>query len=408
MSTIKTDSRIIERGDTYVALRGEKFDGHDYVEMARQNGASKIIMDNETFSGEDIILVDDTFNWYRYAGYTHRMKFDIPVIVIAGSNGKTTTKELLVACLGKKFNVCSTLKNENNGIGIPKTLLEINESHDIAVVEVGANQRGEHFDLVLCAHPTHIYMTNHGKDHMEGYGDEHGVRMSNNEVLTVGRYTNSVVFVQNFEPTIKIDAWGIEQVVFDNTATYDKNSVYGKIATKEGEINSQLFGAFNGKNMLAAYGIASYFGVSFAEIKSAIEEYEPSMMRSQTKKIHGKELILDCYNANPTSMKEMIMHAINHSNVPTSLILGGMREMGEFETREHKSVIEFLMSNRQSFDSVILIGREWVYAGYDKTFIYYDSVDMLKELCDVWKTCEQSSRIIVKGSRGVALEKLFI
>ena len=207
-TNISTDTRTLKKGDIYVALSGKKNDGHEYIKKARELGASLIIIDNPDYVDHDTELVGNTSDWYRYAGYTHRTQFDIPVIAIAGSNGKTTTKELLVACLSKKFNVHSTPKNENNGIGIPKTLLGITSEHSIAVIELGANSRGEHYKLALCTAPTHVYITNHGKDHMEGYGDEEGVRECNSEVFEVARYGKAKAFVQNFEPTMKRDEIG--------------------------------------------------------------------------------------------------------------------------------------------------------------------------------------------------------
>ena len=403
---ISTDTRTLKQGDIYVALVGEHTDGHQYISRARELGASQIIIENSDYTDNDTILVPDTYVWYRYMAHEYRKSFSIPVIAIAGSNGKTTTKELLVACLQKKFNVHATLKNENNGIGIPKTLLGLTGEHEIAVIELGANEMGENYHLMLCLEPTHIYMTNHGKDHLAGYGDVEMVRKANNEVFEMGRYQHATVFVQDFEPTIKSDAWGTEQINFDPTITYNNETEVGVIHTSNGDITSQLFGAFNGKNMIAAYSIARYFGVSHDDCKTAIESYHPELMRGQVEIMHGKEIILDCYNANPSSMQLMIEHAIKHQDKKTSLLLGGMREMGEFSNREHSEMIKLLSVNRKAFDQVVIIGDEWKDTGYDSSFSYYESVVQAKPLLDLWDVCKNSARIIVKGSRGIALEKL--
>lgn len=405
--TIKTNSRDVVAGDTYVALKGVHTDGHSYIQEARERGALRSIIEDPLYQVSDTVLVGSTYDWYRHQGYLHRKQYSIPVILIAGSNGKTTTKELLTACLQKKYKVVSSHKNENNEVGVPKTLLGIDEQTEIAVIEVGANHSGEHYKLTLATLPTHVYMTNHGKDHMQGYNDAQGGRSANIEVFDALRYTSGIVFVESLDCPIAYDAWGVEQVPLDDGITIQE-SVYGTIVVQGEVVTSQLYGAFNGANMKAAYSIATYFGVSHEDCVSALRSYCPTLLRSQVLLYENKSIVADCYNANPTSMLALLKHQVMLNEAPVGLILGGMKELGVFGDDEHRAIVAYVYNNRARFSHCLFVGAEWstIEETRQNGCQYYPTVEHVIEADVCTSLFAPVAKILIKGSRSIALEKI--
>ena len=373
---VTTDSRKVTPGCIFVALKGEHFDGNDFVEQAERDGAAYII------KGENALqeLQDLARAWRR--------QLDIPVIAITGTNGKTTTKELTAAVLSKRFNVCFTQGNLNNQLGVPLTLLSITRAHEIAIIEMGASHPGDIKELVEIAEPTCGLITNVGKAHLEGFGSFEGVQKTKAELYDFLRAHGGFCFRNIDNPYLAKMAADLKTVEY-TTGTLPEGT--------------HLVGGYNAENVSAAICVGAYFGISREQALEAIRAYMPTNNRSQLMQTERNTVVIDAYNANPTSMTAAI-NAFANSQRPTAngqcYILGAMRELGEYSRLEHQNIVNMLLERKA--DKVLLVGEE-----YKQTTAPYPVFENVEALCAyLQKEPLSGYSILLKGSRSNQLEKV--
>ncbi len=373
---VTTDSRKVTPGCIFVALKGEHFDGNDFVEQAERDGAAYII------KGENALqeLQDLARAWRR--------QLDIPVIAITGTNGKTTTKELTAAVLSKRFNVCYTQGNLNNQLGVPLTLLSITRAHEVAIIEMGASHPGDIKELVEIAEPTCGLITNVGKAHLEGFGSFDGVQKTKAELYDFLRAHGGFCFRNIDNPYLTKMAADLKTVEY-TTGTLPEGT--------------HLVGGYNAENVSAAICVGAYFGISREQALEAIRAYVPTNNRSQLMQTERNTVIVDAYNANPTSMTAAI-NAFANSQRPTAngqcYILGAMRELGEYSRLEHQNIVNMLLERKA--DKVLLVGEE-----YKQTTAPYPVFENVEALCAyLQKEPLSGYSILLKGSRSNQLEKV--
>ena len=403
-SGVSIDSRSIEEGNLFFAIKGPNFDGHTYIHSVLESGASFVIAENPDYdSFENVFVVHNTIETLQNLARYHRSMLQIPVIGITGSNGKTTTKELVTSVLKTKFSVFATKGNYNNHLGVPLSVLSINEHHEIAIIEMGANKGGEIKFLSEIAMPTIGLITNIGKAHLEGFGGLEGVRKGKTELFDYLEATNGIIFYNIDDDIIKESlpsattnlSYSIANVVPESNYPYVDFKFQGLI------IHSKLTGTYNIINMVVALSIGEYFGLVGKELKSGIENYIPKNNRSEVKETLSNTLIMDAYNANPSSMVESIKNFNSHPGKKKTLIIGHMLELGESSEQEHRNLIEFIASFE--WDNVFLVGSEFLNLGIPIPFEVFQSTE---ELSQKLNRCEIKGHIILlKGSRGIALEK---
>lgn len=408
-SGICTDTRKITKNCLFFALRGENFNGNTFAEEAIAKGALKVVIDDLTYhknTGETILHGNSLQLLQKLATY-HRNYLKVPIIALTGSNGKTTTKELISAVLSEKFNTTATIGNLNNHIGVPLTLLSMNRDTEMGIVEMGANHPGEIAKLCAITQPDFGYITNFGKAHLEGFGSLEGVIRAKSELYKFLKDNEKKVFVNANDPkqmeiTEPMDriTFGMEQshcpvILRDATDALLVNY-------KDQEIHSKLIGLYNFHNIAAAIAIGDYFKVPSEVIKQAIEAYTPQNNRSQLIQKAGHDIILDAYNANPSSMLaaiENFQQAVGDNKV---LILGDMFELGSYAEKEHQFITDFLAKNK--FGKAYLVGENFY-----KTQVSADHIHRYKSFDDfknVWNNSTlPKSFILIKGSRGMALER---
>lgn len=409
--TISTDSRKIEKDCVFVALKGEHFDGNDFAyQVACEGIASCVIADRKDLpTHERLFIVDDSLETLQHLASFHREKCNIPIIGITGTNGKTTTKELVSTVLSKKYNIIYTQGNFNNHIGVPLTLLRIKPDTELAVVEMGANHPGEIAQLCKIADPDFGIITNIGKAHIEGFGSFEGVVKTKNELYqylkTKGERQMTKVFVnENNELLMSLSA-GMDRVVYETTVNNQQSTVntpYLTVVWNNNKINTHLVGEYNYENVMAAITVGTYFNIDENLIIDAIENYIPSNNRSQFIKSEKNEIVMDAYNANPSSMLHSIRNFKKISNENTLLILGDMKELGCESENEHRNIINLL--KELDFNDVILVGEEFKKASYDTHYINFNNVDEL--ICYISQNDIVGKKILIKGSNSTRLEKL--
>lgn len=408
---IATDSRQILPGSLFFALKGDNFDGNIYAGMALDAGAAYAVIDDPAYAGSKTLLVNDVLDTLQQLALLHRRKFSIPVVAITGSNGKTTTKELVNAVLIRQFHVTSTKGNLNNHIGVPLTLLSIGDETQIAIVEMGANHQQEIARLCQLAEPSHGLITNIGKAHLGGFGGFEGVIKAKSELYTWLRNSEGTVFVNADNPLLMELTSGMKRILY---GTDDGSHTQGKPCdnnsnleldwfTSIGKINIQtnLVGYYNFENVMAAISIGSFFNVSPGEIKSAINSYLPSNSRSQAIQTGKNSIIMDAYNANPTSMLVAIGNFRQMETNPKMVILGDMLELGEESPAEHQAIVKLV--NESGFDRVIFVGPDFKMAAGEK-FPCFNNSDEAREW--LLKQEVKNFTILVKGSRGIKMEKV--
>jgi len=415
--SVQTDTRKIEKGDIFFALKGPNFNGNEFVQNAIEGGASYAVIDEKKFEIPDkTILVDDVLTVLQQLANHHRRQFNnaagggIPFIAITGSNGKTTTKELIHAVLASTHITYTTEGNLNNHIGIPLTLLRIKEDAQMVVIEMGANHIGEIASYCEIALPTHGLITNCGKAHLEGFGSEEGVRKAKGELFDFLRtLPHGCVFVMWDYDYLQKMSKGISGVI--KYGTKGDAHVIGRVLKSdplleveilqgldEKLIKTQLVGEYNLPNVLAAITIGKYFNVTDAKIKFAIENYTPSNSRSQLIQKGDNKIILDAYNANPSSMKLAIE---NFSKIPGDkvLILGSMAELGKESEKEHQALVEQIADHK--WKEVILVGNEFEKISH--SFHQFKNSEEVKN----WMQQQRfkNTNILIKGSRSMQMEK---
>jgi UDP-N-acetylmuramoyl-tripeptide--D-alanyl-D-alanine ligase len=402
---IDTDSRTIREKSIFFALKGENFNANLFAEDALKKGASFAVVDEDLYpSNPNIILVDNVLKTLQNLANYHRNQLNIPIISLTGSNGKTTTKELINAVLSTKFNTIATKGNLNNHIGVPLTLLSITKDTEIAIVEMGANHLKEIDFLCSLAEPNYGYITNFGKAHLEGFGGVEGVIKGKSELYDFLRNTNGLAFV-NFDDDIQFEkSLGIKTVSFDINSDFIElleANPFVKIRFNEIEIKSNLIGSYNVNNIAAAITIGMFFKVPEEDIKNAIENYIPSNNRSQLMKIGTNTIFMDAYNANPSSMKVALENFYQVAGTSKIVVLGDMFELGETSIAEHQAIADLIAD--LNFKQVYLIGNHFSLVKTKNAFQYTD-FKQFKNKFDSGSI--QNSIILIKGSRGMALERV--
>lgn len=415
---ITTDTRQIEKGSIFFALKGDNFDANEFAISAIEQGCLYAVVDQPNFAnGTSILLVEDVLDTLQNLAKMHRSHLKIPVIGITGSNGKTTNKELIHAVLSKKFNTYATKGNLNNHIGVPLTVLKIHKEHEIAIVEMGANHQGEIAMLSDICDPDFGLITNIGKAHLEGFGGEEGIKIGKSELYKYIEKKNGKIFINGNDPVLIELSSSIDKVYFGENNTFD---IYGELANNSefvelkwnttGNaldnmplIRTHLFGHYNFVNVICAICIGNYFGVEKHLINEAISNYLPEMNRSQVKKTSTNTLILDAYNANPSSMMLAIKHFVRQPFPNKFVVLGDMFELGDYSYQEHKLILDELFSHPEV--KCLLVGTHFNQFKNDYLgFSFCENINLAQNFIENNKIAEFT--ILIKGSRGIALEKL--
>ncbi|WP_298370694.1 UDP-N-acetylmuramoyl-tripeptide--D-alanyl-D-alanine ligase [uncultured Lutibacter sp.] len=398
-----TDTRKIRKGSMFFALKGDNFNGNKFTEVALKNGASVAIIDEKEFEIKNqTILVENVLETLQKLANYHRKQLNIPIISLTGSNGKTTTKELINTVLTKKFNTSATKGNLNNHIGVPLTLLSMTQSTEVGIVEMGANHLNEIDLLCSIAEPNYGYITNFGKAHLEGFGGIEGVIKGKSELYNFLRNSKGKAFINSDDEIQKKQSKGIETIEFNsNEINFIEATPFVKVNHKNETIKSQLIGNYNYNNIAAAICIGNYFGVPIKEVKEAIENYIPSNNRSQIIDKGTNKIILDAYNANPSSMKVALENFAQLKAANKVVFLGDMFELGETSNLEHQEIAELATSF--NFNKVILIGKAFSTTSIKNAFTY-NTFESFKNSID-FKSISNSS-VLIKGSRGMALERI--
>lgn len=414
---ISKDSRQIQKDCIYLALSGENFNGNQFAEDALQKGAAYAIVDQKEYCKNDhYLLVDDGLKALQALARYHRKSLNIPIIGITGSNGKTTTKEMISRVLASHYSTFSTAGNYNNHIGVPLSILNIRDDHEMAVIEMGANHQGEIEFLCDIADPNYGMITNIGKAHLEGFGGIEGVKKGKSELYKHLEANAGLIFLNADDPVLielsqqnKIYTYGTS-IDCKCSARLNQAQPYlkGSWLTKDqaGEIDAKIYGSYNFYNMLAAICIGDYFKVPAAKIDQAINSYEANNNRSEIKQMHGSTLYLDAYNANPSSMKVALD---NFSDLDVDAdkklaILGDMFEMGEDSLKEHSNFIEYALEKQ--IGQLVFVGKN--FQGAKERLAYDLKVFTTTEEAKAWFVGQKKEglHILIKGSRGMALEKL--
>lgn len=413
---VTTDSRALKGGEMFFALKGENFDGNDYALSALQKGAAWAVVSRAELAGSDprIIVVDDTFKALRDLAIYHRKQLRIPVLGLTGTNGKTTTKNLIEAVLASKFRVVATKGNLNNDLGVPLSVLSIDPQAEIAVIEMGASHPGDIDTLVEVSQPDYGLITNVGKAHLLGFGSFEGVKKTKGELYRyLGSKVGSTIFINEDDADLKEMSAGLPCHFYGYGVDYDGAKVleispeepYLRLQFPSGEtVQTQLVGSYNALNVLAALAVGEFFGVPREDAIGAVEIFCPSNKRSQMVHTEHNTLILDAYNANPSSMAAAIDNfALIHS--PRKLaLLGDMRELGADSVLEHAKIIDKLY---QKGLQAVLVGEEFRKAlgpGAEETGVWFPSSEVLRDFLSEMKL--EGALILIKGSRGIEMEKV--
>lgn len=408
--SVSIDTRKIEKDSMFFAIKGENFDANTFAKQALDLGALYVIIDNESyFIDKRTILVKNSLETLQELSKFHRAYLKLPIIALTGSNGKTTTKELINVVLAKKFTVKATVGNLNNHIGVPLTLLSFTKETQLGIVEMGANHKKEIEFLCEIAQPDFGYITNFGKAHLEGFGGVEGVIQGKSEMYQYLAKNNKAVFV-NLEDPIQIEksksiqsfTFGINKSEADLKINNIEANPFVGIRYQDFEVKSNLIGLYNANNINAAVAIGTYFKVDKSDIKSAIESYVPDNNRSQLLKKGTNEIILDAYNANPSSMAVAIANFIQLGNLNKIMILGDMFELGNESDQEHKIIVDSVINQNESV--CYLIGKEFYEHKISKENIHF--FENFNDFAAYLKTITFSENtILIKGSRGMALER---
>lgn len=412
--SVQTDTRKLKKGDLFFALKGPNFNGNAFAKQALEDGAAYAVIDEKEFEiPGKTLLVDDVLTALQQLAKYHREQFTIPFIGITGSNGKTTTKELIHAVLSSAFKTYTTEGNLNNHIGVPLTILKIGKDAEMAVIEMGANHMGEIASYCVVAQPTHGLITNCGKAHLEGFGSEENIKKAKGELYDFLRtLEHGHAFVMWDYEYLQQMSKGISGII--KYGTKSDAHVIGKVLKNDPlleveitqgfdqkYIKTQLVGEYNLPNVLAAVTVGKFFNVPESNIKSAIENYTPSNSRSQLVKKGSNQVILDAYNANPSSMNLAIE---NFSRIPGDkvLVLGSMAELGKESEAEHTSLIEQI--KKHNWKAVVLVGNE--FAKVKHSFNQFAN----SEEAGAWLSKQrfENTNILVKGSRSTKMELVLV
>ncbi len=408
--SVQTDTRKLQSGDLFFALKGENFNGNRFAADAIRQGAAAAVIDEKEFEiPGKTFLVDDVLTALQQLALHHRRQFSIPFIAITGSNGKTTTKELVHAVLSSTYKTYTTTGNLNNHIGVPLTLLSIKEDAEMAVIEMGANHQKEIAGYCTYTLPTHGLITNAGKAHLEGFGGVEGVKKGKGELYDHLRANEGTAFVMWDYDYLRKMSEGIPHIIKYGTNDAD---IEGHTVTSEpflhvaitkptdtDPICTQLVGDYNLPNVLAAFAVGNHFGISPAKIKTAIEQYHPSNSRSQLLKKGSNTIVLDAYNANPSSMRLAIENFAKLKADARVLVLGGMAELGDESMAEHQAIVQLI--SQHPWTAVALVGGDFLKITHP--FLSFENSLAAKE----WLQQQhfENTHLLVKGSRSMQMEK---
>jgi UDP-N-acetylmuramoyl-tripeptide--D-alanyl-D-alanine ligase len=410
--SVQTDTRLLKRGDLFFALKGPNFNGNSFAPRALELGAAYAVIDEAPGTPDDrLLLVPDVLKALQDLALHHRRQFDIPFIAITGSNGKTTTKELVHAVLSAEYVTYTTRGNFNNHIGVPLTILSVRKDAEFAVIEMGANHQKEIAGYCRYALPTHGIITNIGRAHLEGFGGPEGVKKGKGELYDHLRDEGGTAFVLRDSADLRQMSRGIPHIItygttdaeFTGHTAASKDSLLNVEITKgatTGIIHTQLVGDYNLPNILVAVAVGKHFGIGDVKIRKAIEKYTPSNSRSQLMERDGNHIILDAYNANPSSMRAAIENfARLHSDQPKVLILGAMAELGPESLNEHRAIVDLI--GQYPWRQVVLVGGDFL--KLDHSYLSFansrDAGQWFREagLKNAW--------VLVKGSRSSKMEE---
>lgn len=404
---VTIDSRKIAKNDIFFAFSGDNFNAATLAEKAIDEGALAVIVEQTEFENKsrNIFYVPSTLEFLQQLAIYHRSLLTIPFIGLTGSNGKTTTKELIHAVLSEKFNVQYTYGNLNNHIGVPLTILSIKPEHEMAVIEMGANHQKEIEFLCTISKPDFGYITNFGKAHLEGFGGFEGVVKGKSELYAYLKDHHQTIVVNENDP-IQIEktedyspkiTFGKENSDY-HFESFSEEHFVGMIYQNE-KVVSKLTGEYNFTNLCAAASLGLHFGISFEKIKLALEKYTPTNMRSQVVKKENRTLVLDTYNANPSSMTASLNNFITFEG-PKTIIIGDMLELGAETEKEHQNILN--LAHELNFNEVITVGK--CFKAINPSDLAFENTAALIEYLQ--KNKIQSDNILLKGSRGIALEKV--
>ncbi len=406
-SGVSTDTRSIGKDNLFFALKGENFNGNKFAQQALESGAKYAVIDEEEYAiSESCILVEDVLSALQQLATYHRQQFDIPVIGITGSNGKTTTKELMHAVLSTQYDTLATIGNLNNQIGVPLTLLRLASSHEIAIIEMGASYKGNIEELCEFAQPQYGIITNIGSAHIEGFGSLQGVIDTKTELYRHIEAGNGTIFLhasdellQELAPKVTTHSYGIDKGTY-SIQVEGQDPFLSITVPNYGSTQTKLYGLYNAANMAAAACIGNHFKISAENISKALEAYTPSNNRTQIIEKEQFTVYLDAYNANPTSMDNALQFFKSLEGSKT-VIMGDMKELGHISDEEH----ERTLNDSSGFDQTILVGPEFMkLKDAYPSFIFFNHVDDLKAW--IKENPLKNEQIFIKGSRGIALEKV--
>jgi len=408
-TSIQTDTRQLKAGDLFFALKGPNFNGNTYAAAALEKGAAFAVIDEAAYftHPDKMMLTTDVLETLQQLALRHRQELKIPFLAITGTNGKTTTKELVSAVLSSTFRTTATTGNLNNHIGVPLTILRIPPDAEMAVIEMGANHEHEIAAYCKIALPTHGIITNIGKAHLEGFGSEEGVRRAKGELYDFLRNNGGTVFLYNEYAYLQEMSKGINEVITygEKTADYTgeplaDTALLGVKVTGMGTISTQLVGAYNFPNVMAAVAAGKYFHVPDNNIRTSIEAYTPSNNRSQVIKKDSNTIIMDAYNANPSSMKAAIENFACIKAAKKVLLLGAMMELGEDSIKEHQALVNMLQ--RTHWHAVVLVGGD--FSNITHPYLYLENAAETA----AWLKQQQftDTYILIKGSRSIGMEKV--
>lgn len=408
--SVSIDTRKIQSNSLFVAIKGDRFDANTFAAEALGKGASYVIIDNESYYiDERTILVKDSLSALQELAKFHRRYLGLPIIALTGSNGKTTTKELIQVVLAKKYRTKATVGNLNNHIGVPLTLLSFNKETEIGIVEMGANHKKEIEFLCEIAKPDYGYITNFGKAHLEGFGGVAGVIEGKSEIYKYLSQNDKLAFV-NLEDPIQVErtndlktfSFGVNRNNADVCITSIKANPFVVISYSDVVISSHLIGIYNANNLNAAISIGKFFEVDDLSIKAALEGYVPENNRSQMLTRGTNQIILDAYNANPSSMAVAIENFLQLDGSNKLMILGDMFELGAESKKEHHEIVDSLLKEKEV--RCYFVGEAFYLSKVDNPqFKFYESFDSFST--SVKDVDIENYTILIKGSRGMALER---
>ena len=399
---VDTDTRKIRKNTLYFALKGANFNGNKFAEEAIHKGAKFSIVDEKQYhTSSNTILVDDVLTTLQELANYHRKQLNVPIIGLTGSNGKTTTKELINAVLSTQYKTTATIGNLNNHIGVPLTLLSMTAKTEIGIVEMGANHHKEIELLCEISNPNYGYITNFGKAHLEGFGSIEGVIEAKSELYNYLKENKQHVFVNNKDSIQIKKTTKMNTLVFETSIQFLEANPFVKLKYDNEIISSQLIGDYNFSNLSAAITIGKYFKISTENIKNSLECYTPSNNRSQVIKTEkNNTLILDAYNANPTSMKAALKSFSNSIAENKVVVIGDMFELGSKSKIEHQHIVDYC--NELNYNNVIIVGE--LFHQTTTNFLKFKTFEELKNYLII--NIVSNSNFLIKGSRGMALERI--